>query len=117
MSRSRIGIAVVILATLLSGTAQARVRLGVGLLGAPLGVARFAATRLFALGGLHHGYSGARRSQIRRTALRSQDLGIAMNSGRLLGNPAAREQIVAAAAMAGWKGGRIANGWWRHGDG
>jgi hypothetical protein len=38
-----------------------------------------------------------------------------MDSG--LGNPAVRRQIVAAAALAGWHGGRIANGWWRHGDG
>jgi hypothetical protein len=34
-----------------------------------------------------------------------------------LGNPAVRRQIVAAAALAGWHGGRVANGWWRHGDG
>jgi hypothetical protein len=34
-----------------------------------------------------------------------------------LGNPAARRQIVAAAALAGWHGGHSANGWWRHGDG
>jgi len=40
-----------------------------------------------------------------------------MNSGRLLSNPAARGQVAAAAALAGWHGGRIANGWWRHGDG
>jgi len=37
--------------------------------------------------------------------------------GRLLSNPAARGQIAAAAALAGWHGGHIANGWWRHGDG
>ena len=117
MSRSRIGIAVVVLATLLSGTAQARMRLGVGILGAPLGVARFAATRLFAIGGLHGGYSSARRGHMRTALLRSQDINTPMNSGRLLGNPAAREQIVAVAAMAGWHGGRTASGWWRHGDG
>jgi LTXXQ motif family protein len=115
MSRSRIGIAVVVLATLLSGTAQARARLG--LLGAPLGVARFAATRLFALGGLHRAYSVSRRSHIRSASLRPEDIGTATSSGRPLGNPAAREQVVAAAAMAGWHGGRIASGWWRHGDG
>jgi hypothetical protein len=40
-----------------------------------------------------------------------------MNSGRLLSNPAARGQVAAATALAGWHGGRIANGWWRHGDG
>ena len=117
MSRSRIGIAVVVLATLLSGTAQARMRLGVGILGAPLGVARFAATRLFAIGGLHRGYSSARRGHMRTALLRSQDINTPMNSGRLLGNPATREQIVAVAAMAGWHGGRTASGWWRHGDG
>jgi len=38
-----------------------------------------------------------------------------MDSG--LGNPAVRRQIVAAAALAGWQGGQIAKGWWRHGDG
>ena len=38
-----------------------------------------------------------------------------MDSG--LGNPAVRRQIAAAAALAGWHGGHIANGWWRHGDG
>jgi hypothetical protein len=37
--------------------------------------------------------------------------------GRLLSNPVARGQIAAAAALAGWHGGHIANGWWRHGDG
>jgi LTXXQ motif family protein len=37
--------------------------------------------------------------------------------GRLLSNPAARGQIAAAAALAGWHGGHVANGWWRHGDG
>ena len=38
-------------------------------------------------------------------------------NGRLLSNPAARGQIAAAAALAGWRGGHFANGWWRHGDG
>jgi hypothetical protein len=37
--------------------------------------------------------------------------------GRLLSNPAARGQIAAAAALAGWHGGHFANGWWRHGNG
>jgi hypothetical protein len=39
----------------------------------------------------------------------------ALRSGRVLGNPAARVQIAAAAALAGWHGG--ANGWWRHHNG
>jgi hypothetical protein len=34
-----------------------------------------------------------------------------------LADPAARRQLVAAAALAGWHGGRTASGWWRHGDG
>ncbi len=37
--------------------------------------------------------------------------------GPLLDNPTARGQIVAAAALAGWHGGQVANGWWRHRDG
>jgi LTXXQ motif family protein len=40
----------------------------------------------------------------------------ALRSGRVLGNPAARAQIAAAAAMAGWHGG-AANGWWQHNGG
>jgi LTXXQ motif family protein len=111
MSKSRIGIAVVILATLLSSSALARVRLGIS----PLGVARFAVTRVMSLGGLRHARALARHGQIRTATLRSQDVRNVMDSG--LGNPAMRRQIVASAALAGWHGGRTANGWWRHGDG
>jgi hypothetical protein len=111
MSKTRIGIAVVVLATLLSSTALARVRLGIG----PLGVARFAVARVLSLGGLHHARAFARSGRTRTAFPRSQDVRSAMDSG--LGNPAARRQIVAAAALAGWHGGHIANGWWRHGDG
>jgi hypothetical protein len=105
MSKTRIGIAVVVLATLLSSPALARVRLGIG----PLGVARFAVARVLSLGGLH------RHRHIRTVSRRSQDVRNAMDSG--LSNPAVRRQIVAAAALAGWHGGHIANGWWRHGGG
>jgi hypothetical protein len=105
MSKTRIGIAVVVLATLLSSPALARVRLGIG----PLGVARFAVARVLSLGGLH------RDGRIRTASLRSQDVRNAMDSG--LSNPGVRRQIVAAAALAGWHGGRSANGWWRHDDG
>lgn len=105
MSKTRIGIAVVVLATLLPGLALARVRLGIG----PLGIARFAVARVLSLGGLH------RHGHIRTASLRSQDVRNDMDSE--LGNPAVRRQIVAAAALAGWHGGHIANGWWRHGDG
>jgi hypothetical protein len=111
MSKSRIGIAVVVLATLLSSAALARVHLGAG----PLGVARFAVARVLSLGRLHHARTFARHGRIRTASPRSPDVRNAMDSG--LGNPAVRRQIVASAALAGWHGGRIANGWWRHGDG
>jgi hypothetical protein len=111
MSKIRIGIAVVVVATLLSSSALARVRLGIS----PLGVARFAVTRVLSLGGLHHGRALARQGQIRTVSLRSQNVRNAMDSG--LGNPAVRRQIAAATALAGWHGGQTAKGWWRHGDG
>ncbi|MEH2558136.1 hypothetical protein V1286_005665 [Bradyrhizobium algeriense] len=111
MSKTCIGIAVVVLATLLSSPALAGVRLGIG----PLGVARFAVTRVLSLGGLHHGRALARHGQIRTASLKSQNVRNAMESG--LRNPAVRRQIVAAAALAGWHGGQTAKGWWRHGDG
>jgi len=111
MSKTRIAIAVVVLTTLLSNAALARVRLGIG----PLGVARFAVASVLSLGGLRHARAFARHGRVRTAALRSQDVPSAMDSG--LGNPAVRRQVVAAAALAGWHGGRIANGWWRHGDG
>jgi len=38
----------------------------------------------------------------------------ALRSGRFLNNPAARTQLVAAAALAGWHGGAFGDGWWRH---
>src|SRR6202022_2992299 len=115
MSRFRIGIAVVVLTTLLSSAALARVRIGIGLGISPLGVARFAVARVLSVAGLHHARAFARRGQIRTASLRPQDLRNATDTG--LGNPAVRRQIVAAAALAGWHGDRTANGWWRHGDG
>jgi hypothetical protein len=111
MSKSRIGIAVVVLTTLLSSAALARAHLGIG----PLGVARFAVGRVLSLGGLRHARAFASHGRIRTVSLRSHDVRNATDSG--LGNPAVRRQIVAAAALAGWHGGQIANGWWRHGDG
>jgi hypothetical protein len=111
MSKTRIGIAVVVLATLLSSPALARMRLGIG----PLGVAKFAVARVLSLGGLPHGRAVARHGQIRTASLRSQNVRNAVDSG--LGNPAVRRQIVAATALAGWQGGHTAKGWWRHGDG
>lgn len=111
MSKARIGIAVVVLATLLSDAAEARMRLGIG----PVGVARFAVGHVLSLAGLRHARAQARHRQFRMASLRSQDVRPVFDSG--LGNPALRKQIVAAGALAGWHGGRTANGWWRHGDG
>jgi hypothetical protein len=111
MSKWRIGIAVVLLATLLSSAALARARIGIN----PVGVARFAVTRVLSLGRVHHHRGYARRAHIRMAAVRPQDIRRSMDSG--LTDPAARRQIVAVAALAGWQDGRTANGWWRHGDG
>jgi len=113
MSTTRIGIAVVVLATLLSSAALAGARLSIGI--GPVGVARFAVARVLSLGGLHHARAFVRHGHIRMAALRPQDIRNAIDSG--LTDPAVRRQIVAAAALAGWHGGRTANGWWRHGDG
>jgi LTXXQ motif family protein len=123
ISKSRNAIAIVALATLLSGVATreagAGVRLGIG---SPLGVAKFATTRLFSAAGLHRGRSYARHSRIRTAALRpqgirSQDVRSNTNARGLPGNSATRGQIAAAAALAGWHGGRVANGWWQQGEG
>jgi hypothetical protein len=111
MSKPPIGIAVVVLTTLLSSAALARVHLGVG----PLGVARFAVARVLSLGGLRHARGFAHHGHVRTASQRSQDVPNAVESG--LGNPALRRQVAAAAALAGWHGGHTANGWWRHGDG
>jgi hypothetical protein len=111
MSKMRVGIAAVVMATLLSSSAFARPRLGIS----PLGLARFAVTGVLSLGGLHHGRAHARQRQIRTASPRPQDLRNAMNSD--LRNPAVRRQIAAATALAGWHGGQTAKGWWRHEDG
>jgi LTXXQ motif family protein len=111
MSKWRIGIAVVLLATLVSSAALARLRIGIS----PVGVARFAVSRVLSLGRGHHHRAYARHGHIRTAALRSQDIRTATDSGHT--DATARRQIVAVAALAGWQNGRTANGWWRHGDG
>lgn len=70
-----------------------------------------------------HGVSAVRGGQIRNAAMGSGNMRNAFNSlsrtgalrnGRLLSSPAARAQIAAAAALAGWQGGVAASGWWQH---
>jgi hypothetical protein len=118
MSISRIGIAalgmaVLVLASVLSSAAEAR-RFGIG---GPLGVARFAVTRMLSLGGLARVHRPRHGRHVRSAGLQPREMRAAITSGDLLGNSAARGQIVAAAALAGWHGGRGAKGWWQHGDG
>ena len=110
MSKWPMGIAVAALTTLLSSEAFAGVRIGVN----PIGVARFAVGRVLSLGRMHHVRphplpprpNGGRRSRNIRKAMAS---GIT--------DPAARKQIAAVAALAGWQGGRASDGWWQHADG
>src|SRR3984893_15747386 len=111
MSKTRIGIAVVVLATLLSSAALAGVRLSIS----PVGVARFAVARVLSVARLHHARAYARHGHIRMAALRSQDLRRAVDSG--LADPAARRQITAGGTVSAWHKGRTAGGWWRHADG
>jgi hypothetical protein len=57
------------------------------------------------------------RSGSIRNAMNSLSHAGGLRNGRLLANPAARGQVAAAAALAGWHGGHGGSGWWRHGDG
>jgi LTXXQ motif family protein len=141
MSRQRIGIAVMVLATVLADAApaDARVRLG-----GPFGVLRSVLSLAVPRAGpRHRHYVGRTRTASVRDAARAprqnaaaprgadvpdaaktvrpgdaDAAGKAMgNAGRLFGDPAARAQLTAAAALAGWRGGRDGDGWWRHTDG
>jgi hypothetical protein len=63
----------------------------------------------------------ARNAHVRSATIRSAMNSLSRTGGlrnrRLLSNPAARGQIAAVAALAGWHGGHFANGWWRHSNG
>ncbi len=72
----------------------------------------------FATGARH----GPNFGQIRNASVRPAHFRNAFNAhsgafrnGRLIGNPAARAQITAAAALAGWHG--ASSGWWQHAGG
>jgi LTXXQ motif family protein len=108
MSKSRIGMAVAGVAMVVLGALPSAAEAGFRLrVGGPIGVARFAMARMMSVAGLRH----ARR--IRMAALRPQDLGPDAESIR----PVERAQLTAVAALAGWQGGRVAQGWWQHADG
>ncbi|WP_407176502.1 Spy/CpxP family protein refolding chaperone [Bradyrhizobium sp. STM 3562] len=99
---------------------------GGGHFGGHHGGAHFAG-RAFSHGGRSFaGHGGTHFGQIRNAPVRAASIHGAMASlshagglrnGRLLSNPAARGQIAAVAALAGWHGGNIGNGWWQHGNG
>jgi LTXXQ motif family protein len=114
MSKSRIGMAMAGVAMValgvLPGVAEAGVRLRIG---GPVGVARFAMASMLSVAGLRHARMAARHGRVRTAALRPQDLRSAAESIR----PSARAQLTAVAALAGWQGGRAAQGWWQHADG
>ena len=110
MSKWPIGIAVALLSTLLSSESFAGVRIGIN----PIGVARMAVGRVLSLGRGHHVRS-YRYRHARMAGDRSRNIRRAMASG--ITDSAARKQIAAAAALAGWQGGRASDGWWQHADG
>lgn len=117
MSKPRIAlvtlaVAVVVLGALPSRPADAGFRLSVS----PLGVARMAVGRVLGLARFRHARMAARSGRIRTAALGPQDLR-AMESAGVAGRTAMRAQLTATAALAGWRGGRSREGWWRHADG
>jgi hypothetical protein len=111
MSKWPMGIVVALLTTLLSSEAFAGVRIGVS----PIGVARFAVGRVLSLGRMHHARPHYRYRHARMAGDRSRNIRKAMASGVI--DPAARKQIAAVAALAGWNNGRASDGWWQHADG
>jgi HPt (histidine-containing phosphotransfer) domain-containing protein len=110
MSKWPMGIAVALLTTFLSSEAFAGVRIGVN----PVGVARFAVGRVLSLGRKHH-VRPYRYRHARMAGDRSRNIRKAMASG--ITDSAARKQIAAVAALAGWNKGRASDGWWQHADG
>ena len=114
MSKSRIGMAVAGVAMVALGALPSAAEAGLRLrIGGPVGVARFAMASMLSVAGLRHARMAARHSRVRTAALRPQDLRSAAESIQ----PSARAQLTAVAALAGWQGGRAAQGWWQHADG
>src|SRR5262249_24529544 len=145
MSKQRIGLVVIALATALASTAPADARIRIG---GPLGIFRMVIGHALPGARLHHRHYPARvrsasvrdaahaRRQhadvpatakaaqqpeakpAQQTEAKAVQAGEAPASkGRLFGDQAARAQLAAGAALAGWHGGRSSDGWWRHADG
>jgi len=92
------------------------------------GGGRFAGFHSFSRGGFHGGRAFAvnHGQNFRNAGLGAGNVRHAFNSfshagalrsGRMLSSPAARAQIAAGAALAGWHGGHGGIGWWQHGNG
>ena len=144
MSKQRIRIVVISLAAALASTAPADARMRIG---GPLGVLRMVIGHALPGARLHRHYPARTRSASVRDAARAPRQGADVperakasqqaeakatqqaeakpvqqseapsGKGRLFGDQAARAQLVAGAALAGWHGGRSSDGWWRHADG
>ena len=112
MSKFRIGMTVALLASLSATPAPAR---GFGL-GSVIGGVRSVLGRVLPHGG-HRGHHVARENHIQDGRVQTATLEPQGMPDATLGNPVARGQVVASAALAGWHDGRAASGWWRHGDG
>jgi hypothetical protein len=114
MSKSRIGMAAAAVALIVVGVLPSAAEAGFRLrVGGPVGVARFAMASMLSVAGLRHARMAARHRRARMAALSPQDLQPAAESIR----PRERAQLTAVAALAGWQGGRVAQGWWQHADG
>ncbi|MBR0814313.1 Spy/CpxP family protein refolding chaperone [Bradyrhizobium diazoefficiens] len=91
-----------------------------GLRGGPLGVARFAVGHVIGMSRLRHSRMAVRGGRYRSAALRSQDPRQDVRGaerGQAANPYVMRAALTAQAALAGWQGGRRAQGWWRHPDG
>ena len=114
MSKSRIGTAVAAVALIAVGVLPSAAEAGIRLrVGGPVGVARFAMASMLSVAGLRHARMAARHRRAQMGAFGPQDLRPAAESIRT----SERARLTAVAALAGWQGGRAAQGWWQHADG
>jgi hypothetical protein len=141
MSKLNIGIAAVVLVTVLSAAGYAVARGGGGHGGGGHGGGghgggghgggHFSGHAHFGGGGRHAGgrsvsfrsSAGFSRNRafavqnVRTNALNSRAFSRTMSNAGALRNPGIRAQIAAGAAIAGWHNGRSGSGWWRHSNG